>query len=191
MTAGAVVILLHGHDDAPSTFDALASRLRADGLVVHVPTGPFATPNGATWFDSHDDGIPRTDHVLAALDAVDAVVADAEPDDVTLAGFSQGGALGLLWALRAEGSPRRIAGVASIAGWLPSIEGVDLDLGACRARRVLVAHGAEDDVVPLPAGRSVARLLDRHAIPVVFVERDAGHTIAPFVDDITTWLAGA
>ena len=40
---------------------------------------------------------------------------------------------------------------------------------------MLIAHGRDDDVVPFPLGRSVARLLERQGHTVTFVARDTGH----------------
>jgi len=59
------------------------------------------------------------------------------------------------------------------------------------ARQLVVTCQDDDEVVPLPLGRSVARLLDRRGVPVTFVEQPVGHTLEPFAPDIRAWIADA
>lgn len=194
------LIFLHGHDDDPRPFVAAAERLAAGGLDPIVPTGPVGTGPRRSWWEGTPDGNPDPDQVRAALAAVDAIVdaivaarftataTNADPAPVILAGFSQGAALALLWTLRAGAPATSITALVAVAGWLPDVDGIDLDPAACRARRVLIAHGEGDDVVPLPLGRSVARLLERHQVDTTFIERPVGHELAPFVDPVRAWI---
>ncbi len=196
--APGAVIVLHGHDDDPAAFVGPATAIAPPGWQVVVPTGPVEIGAGRAWFSSDEQGAADGGQVETSLALIDALIdglvaTGVDPPRISLVGYSQGAALALLWALRtrprAMGPDRSIGALAVVAGWLPTIDGIDVDPAACRAARVFVGHGADDQVVPLPAGRSVARLLERHATPVTFVELEVDHTLAPFLDELEAWLA--
>jgi phospholipase/carboxylesterase len=193
MSVPRVVVFLHGHDDDAGRWAAAAGAMAPPGCAVERPTGPVATPAGAAWFGSGDDGLPRTAEVRAALDEVDGHLRGAAerhraaPAEIALVGFSQGAAVALLHALTPGAVP--VGAVAAVSGWLPDVDGLAPDLDRPGTGRVLVAHGTDDDVVPLPLGRSVARLLERRGHDVTFVERGAGHDPGPFAADVRAWLS--
>lgn len=189
------LVLLHGHDDDPAAFATHATALAPPGWTTSAPSGPNITPAGVTWFRAGGHGEPDPFDVEVALDRLDEeldrIARRLDGDQhLVLAGFSQGAALALLHVLRPSPSSAHLRAVIAIAGWLPAVEDVDLDLHAVASRvdRVLVAHGEDDEVVPLPLGRSVGRLLERQGVPVSFVERPVGHEVDPFVEPVRAWL---
>ncbi len=206
---GPRVVLLHGHDDDRDRLADLAAGLVPPAASVVVPRGPLATGGGrAAWFESVD-GEPDPDQVAHALGAVDEAVAAAGPGPVVLGGFSQGAALALLWLVGTRPLPAgpadtartaaavtenagtaagRTAGLFAIAGWIPDVAGIDLDLGRAAGIPVLVGHGEDDEVVPAPLGRGAARALERHAADVTRAERPVGHSLEPFLPDLQAWL---
>ncbi len=196
--ANGALILLPGHDDDPAAFEAPAAAIAPAGWQVRIPLAPAELGHGRAWFESDDDGTPDLAQVRASLALLDATIAEVADrgvpaERIALVGYSQGAAIALLWALRAhvptgDRTPTTVGALAAIAGWLPSFDGIEVDIERCRANRVLVGHGADDDVVPLPAGRSVARLLERHAIPTTFVELEVGHDLEPFLVTLAGWL---
>jgi predicted esterase len=112
---------------------------------------------------------------------------------VVVVGFSQGGALALLWALRVvDGSHDRatpdLAALAVVAGWLPSVDGLELDPAGCRAARVLIAHGDDDETVAPQLGRGAARLLERQHIDTTVTTLAAGHDLEPYVAAVREFL---
>jgi len=189
-------VVLHGHDDDPAAFARSASGLAPAHYLALAPIGPVATAGGAAWFGTGADGLAHTGEVAAALGQIDAIIDDLTltrglaRHQVVLGGFSQGAAVALLYALRSAvaGGADRLAGVFAVAGWLPAVEGIDSDPSRAADTSVLIAHGEDDDVVPLTLGRSVARLLDRAGANVTLVERPVGHEWAAFIDDIGRWL---
>jgi len=195
VAAPRAIVFLHGYDDDPAVGARHAAGWAPKGTEVVAPVGPVATPNGAGWYRSDELGLPDRDDVEAALaivsDAISALADHGVPTgSVILAGFSQGAALALAWALRETPRPTPVAGLVAVAGWLPDVESIGLG-SSCAAAAVLFAHGEDDEVVPLPLGRSVARLLDRRGVPVTFVEQPVGHTLEPFAPDIRAWIADA
>lgn len=181
---------LHGHADDPADLaGAVADLATGSDRVLVAPTGPVVLADGTrAWFAEGDDGegARLLDHLGAVLDEA-AQAHGADPTQAVLVGFSQGAAAALTAAV-AEGGPR-LGAVAAVAGWLPDLDGV-----AWAPRPdvpVLLVHGTDDEVVPLPLGRSAARYLERSGAPVTWREHEAGHRLtAPMVADVATWLHG-
>lgn len=190
----ATLILLHGHDDDPDAAVPLARSMAGVAWNVVVPHGPVATGDGRrAWWRSDDDGAPVDADVAEAVAIVDDVVRrHAGVTPVVLGGFSQGGALALVLALRAS-TPGdlddAVAGAFAVGAWLPDLVGLEPDLARTAEQRlpVLVGHGEDDEAVPLMLGRSAARLLDRAGVPVTYVQLEVGHELAPFVHSVAPW----
>jgi phospholipase/carboxylesterase len=183
-----ILLLLHGYEDEP------VGRLAPPGLdgswEVLQPRGPIELGGGPAWFASDDDG-PVEAQLVASLDQLDRLVdgLGAPSASLVVGGSSQGGAVALAWALRAN---RALAGAFCVNGWLPAPESFAYDPQSLSAAgtRVLVVGSLDDEVVPVQAGRSAARYLDRAGVDVTAVELDAGHGIgAEAVAAVGTWLA--
>lgn len=192
----ATLIYLHGHDDDPQAGAELVRSIAGPTWNVVLPAGPVDTGAGRrAWWRSDDDGAPVDDDVAVAVALVDAEVRrHAAGPPVLLGGFSQGGALALALALRAQPPDDladALAGAFAVGAWLPDLVGLetDVDRAAQRELPVLIAHGDDDEAVPIMLGRSAARLLDRRGVPATFHALDAGHVLAPFVPIVHDWAA--
>lgn len=203
MTSGAtgrVLVFLHGHDDDPAAYPTLLADLLPEGFTAVVPRGPVDGPEGrAGWFDQVD-GEPDPTQVGRALEVINGAIDDVTrhqgipPRRIVLGGFSQGAAMALTWLLRADRpggpvAPDELGGVLAIAGWLPDVDGVTIDLGRAAGVEVYVGHGEDDDVVPLPLGASVARALERRGAAVVFHRLPGGHDVTAAAATSRAWLA--
>ncbi len=192
-TRPGTVVLLHGHGDDPDSVRSVGSAVAPAGWRVSVPHGPaITTGSRRAWWRSDVDGAPvagDVDDAIAVVDDVLAGLAGAGP--VVLGGFSQGGALALALAVSDRAPTSPLAGAFAVGAWLPDLVAVPTDLAAAAAHAmpVLIAHGTDDDDVPLLLGRSAARLLDRHDVPVTFVSLDVGHDLSAFTATVTDWLA--
>jgi phospholipase/carboxylesterase len=177
------LLLLHGWTGDENSMWLFARNLPAD-LWIAAPRAPYTAPEGGyswrplqpgTWgLPSLSDLRPAAEALLRLVDEVSASVGvDASQFDV--AGFSQGGALTNTLALL---YPQRIRRAAVLAGFMPG--GVD-DL---LARRVLqgkpffVAHGAQDNLVPLERARQSVELLEQAGAQVIFCQADVGHKVS-------------
>ena len=152
--------------------------------------GAVELAGGPAWFASDDDG-PVESQLLASLDQLDRLVEELEvgPDRLVVGGSSQGGAVALAWALRAHHAP---AGVFCVNSWLPAPESFTYHPEALSAAgtRVLVVGSVDDEVVPVQAGRSAARYLERAGVEVTALELAGGHHIgAEAVAAVGAWLA--
>ena len=198
MPAPALVVALHGHQDDPDRWAGQLAPLASPGRVVFTPRSAISEPAGPVWFRSDDAG-PVEPDLINSLDRLDQLIDDLAAnhgigrDQVVLGGFSQGAAVALALALRDGGRTTPLAGVFCVSGWLPHAEGIAYDAPALAGggTRVLVVHGADDDVVAVQQGRSAARYLERHGVSVRYVERAGGHHLGPeAVDQVAHWIEG-
>jgi phospholipase/carboxylesterase len=190
----ATLVFLHGHDDDPDAAAGLVRSMADVAWHVVVPRGPVETGAGRrAWWRSDDDGAPVEADVLAAVTVVDDVVRRHGGVPIVLGGFSQGGALALALALRADppDDVGVLAGAYAVGAWLPDLVGLETDVDGAAQRRlpVLIAHGEDDEAVPVMLGRSAARLLDRRGVPVTYRSLDVGHEVAPFASTVHEWAA--
>src|SRR5262249_18636705 len=105
---------------------------------------------------------------------------------VVLGGFSQGGVMTYALGLGA-GRPRP-AGVIALSSFIPSVEGVSLDLSA-PLPPVAVGHRAPDNVIGGQRGRRARATLEAAGASVLYRETPMFHQIDPeFVRQIADWL---
>lgn len=176
------LLLLHGWTGDENSMWMFTRRMSPDLWIV-APRAPHPAPEGGyswrplhpgTWgLPSLSDLQPAAEALLRLVDEVSASIGvDAAQFDV--AGFSQGGALTNTLALL---YPQRIRRAAVLAGFMPG--GVE-DL---LARRVLlgkpffVAHGAQDNLIPLERAQQSVALLEQAGAQVIFCQAEVGHKV--------------
>jgi phospholipase/carboxylesterase len=173
-----LLVVLHGFEDEPDR-RVLPPSLDPSWSVVQ-PRGPVELAGGPAWFRNDEHGPVEAD-VTHSLDQLEALLGEllreARGDPaIVVGGSSQGGAMALAVALR-SGPP--LAGLFCVNGWLPALDTVTFDPGPLVAERVkvLIVGSTDDEVVPVEAGRSTARYLERAGVDVTWVELAAGHTV--------------
>lgn len=180
-----LIILLHGvgshGDDLMHLGDIWREMLR--GVALAIPDAPFPFDGGAgrQWFSiAGVTAANRGDRVAAARPAFDRILreelerhglADA-PEQVALAGFSQGG----IMALDALASGRwPVAGVVAFSARLATPEPLAPPAGSA----ALLVHGEDDRIIPAAESASAAERLRRAGVETeLFVEAGLDHTIA-------------
>jgi phospholipase/carboxylesterase len=109
----------------------------------------------------------------------DKVSANNFPDgnfsNLHIIGFSQGAALAYTMAIM---DPERVTTVAGLSGFLP--DGASTWLGADRLKGlpVFIAHGIEDELVPIDRARISVSLLKEAGANVTYCEDDVGHKLS-------------
>lgn len=207
--ARASVIWLHGLGADGNDFVPLVPELRlAPALGVrfvfpHATVRPVTINNGhpmRAWYDiksldakgrADAPGLGESVRAIAALiDAERAAGIDA--GRIVVAGFSQGGAIGLHVALS---YPHRLAGLLALSTYLPCAEQLDAHLSEQnRDIRILMCHGSRDAVV-VPAMAIAGRdWLRERNYPVEWREYPMAHEVCrPEVAEISAslqrWLA--
>lgn len=181
-----LLVLLHGHGDEPGRLlDHLDTIDPGRRFTSVAPRGPVAAADDTpSWFDDETDGATLVAAVHERIEWA-AGSTGLEASEVVVLGYSQGAAAAL--AVAASGSVP-LAGVVAVAGWLPNLAGLALEPATGLA--VLAVHGAGDDVVPAPAGRSAARFLERSGCAVDWHEVATGHLLdATLLAPVAGWLA--
>jgi phospholipase/carboxylesterase len=196
--AQGLLVLLHGRGvdelDLLPLGDALDPERR---LVVVTPRAPLRLPpGGAHWYAVQRVGFPdppsfwSTFEVLGRwLDALP--VAFGVPwERAVLGGFSQGTVMSYALGLGARRRPP--AAVLALSGFIPTVEGFELELAGLEGYPVAIGHGTLDPVIPVEFGRAARERLEAQGLDVLYRESAMGHTIDPaFIEQLRPWLRQA
>ena len=185
------LVLVHGrgadeHDLLP-LFDALDPDRRLHGFA---PRGPLSLPPGGRhWYVVRRVGFPDRatfDPTFAALGAwVDGLPVPVER--TILGGFSQGAVMSYALGL-AAGRPVP-AGILALSGFVPEVEGLELDLQSRAGLPVAIAHGSHDPVISVELGRRARDRLTEAGLAVAYAETPVPHTIDPsLLPALREWL---
>jgi len=184
-----LVVLLHGRGSSETDIIGLAPHL-VDGPAYAAVRGPLDVGGGYAWFANRGIGRPVAESLRETMDWfrqwLDDVAADDRP--VVLVGFSGGAAFAGGLVLD---DPARYAGTAVLYGTVPFDAGVPVEPRRLEGRRVLVAQGDADTVIPRDLlDRTWAYLHDESSADLV-AHRDAGgHGIsAGAAAALRDWLA--
>lgn len=190
------LVLMHGrgvdeHDLLP-LLDELDPRRRLVGIAPRAPLE--LTPGGFHWYISRQVGHPDRDTFFAAYAALERWLGSLPAalgvpwSQTVLGGFSMGAVMSYALALgRGRPSP---AGLLAFSGFIPTVEGFELDLSARRGLPVAIGHGTHDPVISVQFGRDARRRLEEARARVVYRESPMFHAIDPlFVRALEGWLS--
>ena len=109
------------------------------------------------------------------------------PERIVLAGFSQGGVIALHTALR---YPERLAGVLALSTYLALPDSLAAEKStANQAIPIFMAHGTQDEVIPLAMAEQSRRALERAGYAVEWHEYTMPHSVAlEEIQAISAWL---
>lgn len=192
------VVLLHGWGASAHDLLGLAPILHRGRALVLCPQGPLgfqAGPGmaGYGWFPLSQGRPPDPAAIEASLAQVGrflAAVLDRYPidrDKLVIGGFSQGGFLAGLLALR---EPERFAGLMALSSWLPKelVGGIERTPAHARLP-ALVIHGSSDPMIGIERAYASRDVLLSLGVPTVFREYPMGHEIRPeALREIVGWL---
>src|SRR5881394_665233 len=154
----AAVIWLHGLGADGHDFEPVVPELRLSKPVRFIfPNAPVraVTINQGmrmrAWYDIFQfGGGPEDERGLRASQKLTEELIRAQElpaNRIVLAGFSQGGAIVLLTALR---YPERLAGVMALSTYLPLAATLAAERSeANRETPIFMAHGRHDDLIPM------------------------------------------
>jgi len=189
---GTAVLLLHGYGAQGDDLLSLARSLQRPRTRFVLPAAPLSLPGGGrAWWDIEASDRPRyvTDdagalppasnpQLAAARLAVQAVLARTvqlyAPEQLFIAGFSQGAMLSLDVAL--AGAPP-IQRVAVLSGALLTDALRLLDAPREQRPAIFIAHGREDTRLPFSGAERMKSELERRGFSVTFQPFSGGHEI--------------
>ncbi len=178
-------MLLHGRGtDEHDLFPLLDLLDPAARFVGVTPRGPLRLPpGGAHWYVIREIGYPDPESFFATYEALGEWL-DGLPEAFgvpggrfVLGGFSQGAVMSYALALGA-GRPRPDALVA-LSGFIPTVEGFELDLSDPSRPGVAIGHGTSDPIIPVEFSREARDRLTAAGFEVVYRESPMGHSVDP------------
>lgn len=190
-----LIVWLHGFGADMYDLASLAEAVHRTGYVHCLPNAPlggFGGPGGTVraWYERGGKETPQS--VALALSELNLFYegvlrkTGTFPGNVLLAGFSQGGGLGLRFGLP---RPNQFAGLASLSGSLRQPTDLDSTLPISRDQSLFIAHGKTDAIVPVIWSRQVADHLRQKQYSPVYKEYPMGHEISmELLSDLKDWI---
>jgi phospholipase/carboxylesterase len=192
--AGALV-LLHGRGTDQFDLLPLIDELDPDRRLVGVtPRAPLQlSPGGFHWYISRAVGYPDRETFLQTFGIL-ARWLDALPDALgvpwsrtVLGGFSMGAVMS--YALGLGKGRTAPPGLIALSGFLPTVEGFELDLSGREGLPVAIGHGRHDPVISVEYGREARRRLEHAGANVLYQESPMMHGVDPsFLRTLRGWL---
>ncbi len=183
-TNGKLVVVLHGRGDSSAGFHWMPNLMALPEVSWLLVNAPDPWYGGFSWYGmppDHGAGVVRSRRLLDQL--FDEVLAQGfSAEDIVLFGFSQGCLLTLEWGGR---TALPLAGCIGVSGYCydPIALGEEASDEA-KARRWLVTHGFEDEVLPYETTAKQIELIKEAGLPIDFRSFSKGHTIDPDLKDI-------
>jgi phospholipase/carboxylesterase len=192
--AGALV-LFHGRGADEHDLEPLLAALDPQRrLAAVLPRGPLALPpGGAHWYAVREIGYPDPETFLATYAAVSEWLDELSDETgvplerTVLGGFSQGSVMSFALGL-GRGRPTP-AGIIGLSGFIPTVNGFELDLADRHGLPVAIGHGTHDPVIGVEWAHDARRRLDAAGADLFYHESPIGHSIDPrFVPELRDWL---
>jgi phospholipase/carboxylesterase len=190
------LVLFHGrgadeHDLFP-LLDLLDPERRLLGATARGPLS--LPPGGAHWYVVRRVGYPDPETFQSTYPQLaswlDELLAEhgIPHERAVLGGFSQGSVMAYALGLGA-GRPRP-AGIMDLSGFIPEVDGFQLNLGNAAGLPVAIGHGTHDPVIPVEFGRDARDRLMEAGAAVTYRESPMPHTIDPgFMRELPGWLS--
>lgn len=178
-----VIFLIHGWTGDERSMWVFASRLPKEALLI-APRAPYISKHpehgGYSWVAERDDGWSSLEDFAPAQIAFNEVLSDlpehldANLNAFDMIGFSQGAAFCFGYALK---HPKRVRKLAGLAGFLPAgCEAVAAEQPLVNTL-VFIAHGVQDETVPVARARQARELLTQAGADVRYCESETGHKL--------------
>jgi phospholipase/carboxylesterase len=178
-----LLLLIHGFTGDENSMWVFARDLPSYYWIV-APRAPYgAEPSGYSWrpHQTSDMGQPSFEQLRPSAEALirlidayqDSVEMDADTFDVI--GFSQGAAMSSLLAFLYTD---RIHKLGMLAGFVPSGLEVLAQQRPLAGKRVFVAHGTKDAMVPIDQARASIKILEQAGAQVTYCEDEVGHKVS-------------
>jgi phospholipase/carboxylesterase len=175
-----LIVTLHGWGANAEDVAYLLPFLNLPDYHFLFPNAPFPYPYssiGRSWYDLRTEnmyeGLSQSRQLLTDwLQSLESITG-VPLSQTILSGFSQGGAMTLDIGLQFP-----FAGLVSLSGYLHPGAG-KLETPKASLPPILIMHGKQDTVVPLPEAVLARQTLESLGAAVEYHEFDMGHEIRP------------
>jgi phospholipase/carboxylesterase len=181
---------VHEHDLFP-LLDELDPDRRLLGVTPRAPL--MLPPGGYHWYAVHRIGFPdpasfHETYPVAAGWLDDLLGSNGLGSErLLLGGFSQGAVMSYALGLGA-GRPTP-AGIVAFSGFMPTVEGFELDLSKAAGLPVAIGHGEYDPIIGVEWGRDARERLEAAGAQVTYRESPMPHAIDPgYVRELRDWV---
>lgn len=181
-----LLVLLHGRgadgQDLFPLLDMLDPERRLHAVTLQAPMQLPGQP-GWHWYVVERVGFPHEPTffpILAALERELDTLLDEHGlrhDQLVLGGFSQGAVMSIAAGL-GEGRPSP-ALLLAWSGFVPTVDGWQLDPAVAAGVPVLITHGSLDPVIPIRFGQESKARLEAAGAQVEWREPPIGHELDP------------
>jgi phospholipase/carboxylesterase len=190
------LVLFHGRGTSEFDLLPLLDELDPERRLVGVtPRAPLALPGapGAHWYVVRRVGypdpatfFPTYERAAGWLDSLPGALG-VPMDRTVIGGFSQGTVMSYALGLGA-GRPAP-AGIVGLSGFIPEVDGFDVDLAGREGYPVAIGHGTYDPVIPIEFGHDARDRLTAAGADVTYRESPMAHSIDPaFLGELRGWV---
>jgi phospholipase/carboxylesterase len=182
-TAKRLLVLVHGWTGDENSMWVFTRGLSSDYWII-APRAPHVSDRGGySWRPPHPStfGRPSLEMLRPAAEALIRLIdrysssVGIDAIEFDLMGFSQGAALvnvvGMLY-------PQRVHRMCVLAGFVPSGLEETIAKRPLEGKPVFVAHGTQDEMVPVDRARASIELLELAGAKVTYCEDDVGHKVS-------------
>lgn len=199
-----VIIWMHGLGADGNDFVPIVSELnlspdvRIRFVFPHAPMRSITINNGyimRAWYDIFYNDMSHKEDEIGVRDSQEAIdnLIDYEiscgikPENIILAGFSQGGAMALHVGLRQKNN---LAGILALSCYLPLANTLLTEVHPANSSiPILMAHGRSDRVVPVTLAKASRDLLLEANYEVEWHEYAMEHSVCTEeITDISSWI---
>jgi phospholipase/carboxylesterase len=176
-----ILLMLHGWQGDENSMWVFARNFPADCWIV-APRAPYtAHEGGYTWRAPGSGKYPSIDNLRASTQALIGLLdswaqangLDAARVDVT--GFSQGAAMTCMFGLL---YPQRVGKMGILSGFAPKDAEPIFVPGHFTGKKVFVAHGTKDEMVPIEQARRTIALFEQAGAQVIYCESEVAHKLS-------------
>ena len=192
------VVLLHGRGADENDLFPLLDMLDPERrLLGATPRGPLSLPpGGAHWYQVMQVGYPDPSTFFPTYELLtgwyDSFLEGngISNDKVVLGGFSQGAVMS--YALGLGKGRARPAALLPFSGFIPTVEGFEIDLSDVKGYPVAIGHGTYDPIIEVGWGRQAKQLLEEAGATVSYRESPMPHSIDPeWVEELRGFVTSA
>jgi phospholipase/carboxylesterase len=202
----AVIIWLHGLGADCNDFVPLIPELKLDKCVKFIfpnaPMRPITINNGYVmrgWYDIRELSAKSlgesadTTGINQSVGLINQIIDEQlsfgfKPEQIIIAGFSQGGVMSYVTGLS---SKHKLGGIIALSGYLPNVDSFIATNYNNKTVPIFAAHGIEDPLVPYLAGTNASQKLIASGFNLNWHEYPMEHSVcAEEVQDLSAWVKG-